>query len=218
MAATVTPTQVRVNDPYQQTVFQYNTVDSKLYLSRESNKLLNAIGNDIVIKGMVTTSPTIVGSSTVRTTVPVGFAICDYTLIEVASEETVDIDVASLTDTAVGGSHLGVFLNYQYLDTIEPNLAAIDIFHIDSTGAVDNTSGRFNANACRILLGIIDFTKTGVTVTAASLYDGTTLLVEGTTMTLRGETSTNLNLPNLFKISFGEYREYLLKMDYLLME
>jgi hypothetical protein len=218
MASTITPTQARVNDPYQQTVFQYNTVDSKVYLSRESNKLLNVIGNDIVLAGMIMTAPTIVAPSTVRTTIPIGWAISDYTLIQFSSITTVDIDCSSLTDTDVDGSHLGVFLRYEYLDTIEPNTAAVDIFHIDSGGSVDNSSGRFSADSCRILLGVIDFTKSGTSVVVASIYSQSTLLVEGITMTIRGNVSSNINLANIFSVAFNEDKEYLLKRDFLLME
>lgn len=218
MASTITPTQTRVNDPYQQTIFQFNTADSKLYLSRESNKLLNVVGNDVVLTGMVMSAPSIVAPSTIRTSIAVGYAISDYTLIQFTNANAVDIDVSALTDTTVDGSHLGVFLNYQYLDTIESNLAAIDIFHIQSDGTVTNPLGRFSANACRILLGAIDFTKSGTAVSATSAYNQSTLNVSGTTMTVRGQDIDAINLANIFNIAFMEDKEYLLKRDFLLME
>ena len=219
MASTITPTQTRINDPYQQTVFQFNTADSKLYLSRESNKLLNVVGNDLVLEGLGLTNPTLHSSITVRTTVAAGWAISDSTLIQLSSVSTVDIDVSALVDTTVDGAHLGIFLNYQYLETVESNQAAIDIYHITSDGSVTNPSYRFNSNSCRILLGIIDFTKSGSTVIAASLNNTlSTLLVNGTTMYVRGYSPTNSKLASIFSVAFTEDRDYLLKRDFLLME
>jgi len=219
MVATVTPSQTRYNDPYQQTVFQFNTADSKLYLSRESNKLLNVIGNDLVLEGLTLSNPMIVSSSTVRTVVAVGWAIIDNTLVQIAATSTVDQDVAALDDTSTSGAHLGVFLNYQYLESVGPNRVSVDIYHISSGGSVYNPFGRFATGTCRILLGIIDFTKSGSTVTSASLNNNLSyLLVEGTNMYVRGYSTTNVKLANLFAIAFNEHREYLLKRDFLWME
>ena len=219
MASTITPTQTRVNDPYQQTLFQYNTADSKIYLSRESNKLLNVIGTDMVLKGMTMLAPSIIGLSTIRTNIDIGWAIQDSTLIQFTDSNNVDIDVSSLDDTPVGGAHLGVFLKYQYLQTIEANLASVDIFHIQYDGTVTNPSVRFSSNSCRILLGVIDFTKSGTTVISATINTNlSTLNVEGSIMYQRGANIDNMNLANIFSLAFKDDREYLLKRDFLLME
>lgn len=217
MASTVTPTQTRINDPYQDTVFQFNTPDSKLYLSKESNKLLNVVGEDIVLSGLNVGAPTIVAPSTVRTVVTAGWAIQDSMLIHISGAATVDIDCSALTDTDVSGSHLGVFLRYRYLNTVELNPATVDIYHVDSLGTVYNPSGRFTTNSCRILLGIIEFTKSGSTVTAASLSEDDTLLVSGTNMIPRGDPD-NVNISNIFSMAFDEDKEYLIKRDFLFME
>lgn len=219
MASTITPTQTRYNDPYQQTLFDFNTVDSKIYLSRESNKLLNVVGNDIVIKDMIMSDPVVVPNSTVQTTISSGWAIQDNTLLQITdATTTVNIDCAALSDTPVGGSHLAAFLNYEYLHTIEANLLSIDMFHIQSDGTVTDPLYRFDPTRIRILLGIIDFTKSGSNVVSAIKNESTLLLVSGTYMTIRGNKPENIVLPNLFEIAFREHREYLLKRDYLFME
>lgn len=222
MASTIIPNQIRINDPYQQTTFQWNTVDSKHYISRESNKLLNVIGKDIVLKGMEMENPVILSPSTIQVTITPGWAIHDQTLIELTSSATVDLDAALLDDTVIGGAHLAVFLNYKYLETIEPNFAAIDIFHVAADGTVYNPFERFSTEACRILLGIIDFTKSGSTVIVASISARTTLLVEGSIFTFRGWSADNINIPNFYSSAddayLEEWRIYLLKRDYVFME
>ena len=305
MASTVTPTQTRYNDPYQQTIFDFNTPDSKVYISRESNKLLNAIGNNFVLKGMEMSTPqvasdvgmvgsiaaaptaggtgytvgdtltivtggtnatcsvdtisgggatgpvtavTLLSSGTggysvgtgkvttggtgngctvnitallpcvVRTTISAGIAIQDETIIKTTTVGTIDIDCSALDDTDVGGAHIGVFLKYQYLASVEASLASIAIFHISSAGVVTDPSAAFSLDTCKTMLGVINFTKTGSLVTGVSSYDLPTLVVAGTTMYKRGYSSSNINLPGLFESNFASYREYLLRMDYLLAE
>lgn len=218
MASTIQPTQTRYNTPYDQTLFDFDTIDSKVYLSRETNKILNIVGNDIVIKEMNMTDPVIIGASTVRTSIGIGSAIQDETLLKFTSIATVDIDCATLDDTTVSGCHLGVFLNYQYLQTMETNTAKVEIYHIQADGTVTNPLGTYNIDTCRILLGVINFTKSGANVTAVSRYELPTLLVSGSTIYIRGKNPDNINLPNMFEIAFREYYDYFIRRDYLVSE
>jgi hypothetical protein len=214
MAYTTTPTQLRYNDPYEQTIFEFS--DGKMYLPKNSNRLLNVIGNDIVIKGMEMSAPVIVGLDTIRIAIAAGWAIQDETLIQFTTSTTISIDCSSLIDTIVGEAHLAVFLNYENIHTAEANLAAIDLFHVESSGTINDPFGRFKTRSCRILLGIIDFIKSGTTVTSCSTSKLSTLLVSGQTHYLRGLNSININIPNLFNIVFKNEREYLLKRDFLM--
>ncbi|HQM07692.1 MAG TPA: hypothetical protein PLR97_07855, partial [Bacilli bacterium] len=163
MAYTTTPTQIRYNDPYDQTIFEFN--DGRMYLPKNANKLFNVIGSDVVIKGMEMSAPARIGLDTVRTSIAAGWAICDETLIQLSAVSIVDIDCSSLIDTTIGGAHLAVFLNYEHIHTAEANLAAVDLFHVEASGTVNDPFGRFKTRSCRILLGIIDFTKSGAIVT-----------------------------------------------------
>ena len=216
MAYTSTPTQERINDPYKQTIFEFS--NGKMYLGKDSNKLFNVLGNDIVIKGMKMANPSKIGADVIRTTIAAGWAICDETLVQLTSVSTVDIDCSNLIDTTTGGARLAIFLNYENIHTIEANLAAVDLFHVESTGTVNDPFGRFKTRSCRILLGIIDFTKSGTTVSSCIRNDSPTLLVSGQTYYLRGINSSNINIPNLFDLVFKNEREYLLKRDYLMAD
>jgi hypothetical protein len=217
MAATITPTQTRINDPYQQQLFDYNTVDSKIYLSRETNKLLTAIGTDIVLRGFDCSDVTIDHPTTLYITMDSGIAIHDSTLIEITEEATVDLDCSGLTDTVTGGAHLGVFLKYQYIQSIEYNRASIEVFHIASDGTVTDTLSRFSSSTCRILLTIIDFTKPSTSITSAAVSSLTQLLVNGVLMTKKGWVADHFNLPEINSLLDSDEYEYLLKRDFLLM-
>lgn len=219
MASSITPTQTRINDPYQNNIFSFNTVDSKVYLSRESNQVLNAIGNDIVLKGLTVASPTInLAQTTISTVVATGMAIQDSTILEYTASATVDINVSALDDTTHNGAKLAVFSNYEYLITGDQNLASIEIYHVNSAGVP--TSASFDIDRCSILLGIIEFTKDAGTglITAATLSSATTLVILGNTLYVHGLDPANIILPNMFEATYRDTREYLLKLDYLMSE
>ena len=218
MASTIIPVQTRYNDPFQQMIFQYNTADSKMYISRESNKLLKVIGDDVILKGMDMFNVLINPPSTIQASIDIGMAIQDCTLIQFTGVGTVDIDAAALVDTPTGGAHLAIFLRYNYLETIEANLATIDIFHVQADGTVTDPLGRFDANSCRVLLGIIDFTKVGSDVTDSSINNSPTMVINGMLKYVRGAGPDNVMLSGLLSIMFSEEREFLLKRDYLFME
>ncbi len=221
MASTITPIQIRYNTPYDQQLFDFNTVDSKVYSSRETNKILNLIGSDVVIKGMTMSDPVIIGASTVRVTIGTGVVIQDQTLLKFSDISTVDIDCADLDDTT-SGCHLGVFLNYQYVNTIVVNQAKVEIYHIQADGVITDPFGTYNADACRILLGAINFTKSGTNVTEVSKYDSPTLPVSGSAVYMRGENPANIKLSSLSNPFSGtvskEDYDYFIIRDYLFSE
>jgi hypothetical protein len=215
MANIVTPTQNRYNDAYSQVIYEFN--NSKFYLDRTANGILNALGQDLVLEGLELLTPTILTSDTVQVIVSAGWAIQDETLIQLSAASTVNIDCSSLVGD---GSFLAVFLKYQHFHTKEANLASIDIFHVDSTETVTDTLDRFDTSSCRILLGIINFTKVDLTVTQASLDTSTiSKTINGQTYYIRGRNPDNINLDSdLFDISFEDRQEHLIKQDYLLAE
>ena len=113
MTSSITPTQYRYNDPYQNRIFEFNTVDSKVYLSGQSNKVLKAIGDNLVLKGLSLGTPTIDPTQAIiGVTITAGMAIQSSTLVEVLTSVTLDMDVSVLTDTTHYGSHLVAFVNY----------------------------------------------------------------------------------------------------------
>ncbi len=153
--ATITPNlQLRINDPYQQRLFDFNTSDSRLYLSRVSNQLLRTFGNDIVLKNFDILSITSQGPLA-KVSLNAGLAILDYTLIQIDDNVlNLELDVTPYDDTG----YLIVHMNYQFLQTVEENPCRIKFSYVDSTGSVVSPDG-WNWNKDRIILAIIEFTK-----------------------------------------------------------
>ena len=138
MSVIATPNhQTRVLDPYQQVVYRYDSVDSRVFLSRETNKLLRTIsdGKDIVLKGFEIKDITR-DENGFTLTVTGGRAILDDTFIEVDEDTTITVDYATEgVQYDAGGSFL-IFLSYRYLQTLTNNPFMIKAVYKDSSNNV----------------------------------------------------------------------------------
>ena len=146
--------QTRINDPYQQRLFDFGTSDSRLYLARVSNQLLRTFGDDLVLKGFDIQSITASGSIA-TVTISGGLAILDHTLIQIDDPIlSIDFDVASYDETG----KLVLHLNYEFLQTVEDNPVRLKLSYVDSTGSSISPDG-WNWNKDRLVLAVIEFTK-----------------------------------------------------------
>jgi len=131
MARTYIPTQKRYNDPYQQRVLQFETQDPRVYLSRVSNYLLKAIGNDVVISGLDVASLSTSDLTTLNVTLNPGSMIQDSTLIEVSTPITLSIDTLGF-DSCSG--YIIIYTSYKYLESIEANQLQFKMSYITNDG------------------------------------------------------------------------------------
>lgn len=205
MAEYFEPTQSRYNDPYQQLIFDYGTVDSRVYLSRATNMILKAMGNNVICNGF-NLAVSGVGTSIATVTVGTGYAIQDSTLIQSTQVATLTINVSTLSDTTTGGAHLGIFIDYEYLESVVSNPMNIRLYHISSDGMTITPAG-FDTARCLTLVGVVDFTKPVATITAISVNVGETLSVYGSTKYIGGFDITN-NI-NFAKIAASAARQTL---------
>ena len=154
MSTIITPTnQQRINDPYQQRLFDFNTTDSKLYLSRASNQLLKFLGNNIVLNGF-TYSNLLNTTNTISLDVAPGLAIIDQTLIEVSDTVSLDIDATPYDSSG----HLVLYLSYQWLQTVTENPLRIKLAFVSSDGSSVLPDG-WTPSRDNIIIGIFEFTK-----------------------------------------------------------
>ncbi len=154
MPAVQTPTnQLRINDPYQQRLFDFNTSDSRLYLARVSNQLLKTFGNDIVLNGFNFNSASHT-NDTVSINIEPGLAIVDQTLIEVSDEVSLDL----LVDGYETSGKIIIYLSYQWLHTVTENPLRIKISYVASDGE-PVLPGGWIQDRDRVVLAIFDFEK-----------------------------------------------------------
>lgn len=148
------PTQLRINDPYQQRLLQFDTQDSRVYLSRVSNYILKSIGNDAVIKGLEVTNINL-DTTTVSLTIAPGLIIQDSTLIELTTETEISFDLNGL-DSCNG--YLILYTNYQYLNVVDSNKLIIKLSYITKDGLdIIPSNDLWDKNRNRIYLGLYRF-------------------------------------------------------------
>ena len=223
MAQFAYPSQNRYNDPYQQRVTTPGSLFREKYISRASNDITKMFGDNIIISGLDVT-PSFLGSVITLQFTP-GILIHDSTAIAITTTSTLDCNVSALADTPVGNAHLGVFTDFQYYESGDPITQTplkLSVYHINSAGVSTAFSGSpaFSATRNKILVAIIDFTKSGVNVIACSEHPTVLvadqvphLTVSGVNYYLKGMISTNINFYEIYNDLIGAFLAEFLFQD-----
>jgi len=217
------PSQNRYNDPYQQRNSSPGTTYKQKYLSRASNDITKMIGDNLLLKGLDVT-PTF-ASSTINLAFTPGILIHDSTLIQITTTSTLTCDVAALGDTPVTGSHLGVFTDFQYVESPDVDLQtplALSVYYVNSSGTPTAFSGSptFSATRNKLLIAALDFTKSGSNVIACSEMATVLtadqppyLTVSGVNYYVRGPVSTNVNFWDIYSTLIHSFLSEFLFQD-----
>lgn len=147
-------------DAYEANIFDFNTVNSKVYLTRKINTMMNVFGDNCVIEGLGIASLQMNVSDDITVIISPGKMITDLTLIEYMSPITLTLNVDDLDDAG----YLVVMVGYSYLDTSYTNLSKISLRYINS----ENYSRDFINNHDRQILAKILFDKTTNIVSVAN--------------------------------------------------
>lgn len=146
--------QTRYVDPYQQRVFQYDTEQSDVFLARVVNSLLRIFGDNVVINGFSYKNIQIINTDNdILIKVDPGMLIQDLTLIEFSKSTSVMLE--NLSGLSVDG-RVVVYVKYQFLHSIEQNLAYICVNYISKNGTPRYD---WNHDTDRTVVGILSFKK-----------------------------------------------------------
>jgi len=168
--AFVTPTsQTSTLDPYQGTLFEFNNVDSRIYMSRAINSLLNVYGNDVVIEGFKVASFSF-SANALQVTFTNGIAVADQTLIE--TPNNIITTAYDTTGLNLANASISFFVQFRYLQQFAGNQFSIKSIYIDNTGS-SLPSDVYDINTDRICLAVFDFDATGTVVSQrqSNTYD-----------------------------------------------
>jgi len=161
MASITPPVQTSTLDPYQGTLFEFNNVDSRIYMSRAINSLLNIYGSDVVIEGFKVASFSF-SANALHVTFTNGIAVADQTLIE-----TPNNIITSAYDTTalnLANASIAFFIRFRYLQQFAGNQFSIKSIYVDNTGS-SLPADVYDVNTDRICLAVFDFDATGTVVT-----------------------------------------------------
>lgn len=170
MTNTVIPNKQKISiDPYTGKLFDFDTVSSRVYLSRTINNLLRVFGTDIILTGLTIKDLTYNNdpdpdepSSFVESTsikINSGKCIIDTTLIEFEEDIIIpNIELSSYDDAG----YLLLFLSFKYSESIYENQAKFKVIYLDSSKRI--TSPSLDSSSDRILLAVLKFNKSNNTI------------------------------------------------------
>lgn len=152
---TVAPTsQRRYVDPYQVKVFQYDTDDSDVFLSRIANSVYRIFGDDIVIAGFEEEHITFTFTDTdVFFNFDPGMLIQDITLLQFETGGSVRLENVNNLDH---NGKLIVYCRYQFLNSLEDNPAYLCANYVSPSGYPIYS---WDHNRDRVLFGVYSFVK-----------------------------------------------------------
>lgn len=166
----VTPNKQKISiDPYTGKLFDFDTVSSRVYLSRTINNLLRVFGTDIVLKGLdikelkYNADPAPDESTdsveSISITLNLGKCIIDTTLIEFEEDIIIPkVEISSFDDDG----YLLLFISFKYSESIYENQAKFKLIYLDATKRA--TSPIIDPTADRILLAVFKFNKEANTI------------------------------------------------------
>ena len=163
MAISVIPqNQIVYNDPYTQRLFEYKApgAQCEYVLARAVNNLLKLYG-DKVFKGLRITSASIDSDNNLVVTIGKGVAVADSTLVFINEDTT--LTLSNVTSFDLDSTVFAVFLNYQYLFSLNKNPAKIILYRVDSETTLTDSS--FDINKDRLLLCYLTIDSNNLSIT-----------------------------------------------------
>lgn len=149
------PLQKQFNSPQTQNILHQNSQDSKVYLSRSSNYILNAIGNDLVLKD-ISVKQILIDQNIVTIIINPGLLIQDTTLIRLEEESELSLNLNPYSDV---DGYLIIYTDYVYLESLSENNLTLKLSYITTDGENIYPQSIFDPNRNRILLHRFTFTK-----------------------------------------------------------
>jgi len=157
MSRTYTPNQYQFNTAYNQRILHQNIQDSKVYLSRTSNYLLKAIGDDVVLSGLDLQINDNIDVDTISITILPGLLIQDTTLIDVRESITLTLNLRPYDQSS---GYIIVYTSYQYQNSTLENNLQLKMSYITTQGiGIQPSTDIWDPNYNRILLYRFSFTK-----------------------------------------------------------
>jgi hypothetical protein len=158
MGTSYIPTnQVLNNTPYSQILLHENIQDSSVYISRHVNRLLKAIGNDLVLEGLeLVQDPTFEGTFINFSLTP-GLLIQDYTLIEINEQVDLSIDISPFDQD---NGYIIIYTDFHHLDSSGENYLTFKIAYVLADGTELVAVNPWNSSRNRIILNRFSFMAT----------------------------------------------------------
>jgi len=174
MGSSVTPQQSVFLNAYEGNLFDFDNINSKVYLTRKINSLLNVFGPNCLIDGFDLMNYVIDDDLNLIVDVSAGKMIIDTTLIEYKQDTQLTQNVMDFDDN---GQFI-ITIGYSYIDTAYTNLSKIGLKYLNTI----NISNEFRVDYDKMILGVLNFNK--ITKTC-SIDSSETITVNGNSYQIR---------------------------------
>lgn len=144
--------QYRYLEPFKNRTYQYDTKHSNLFLAQYVNQILNAVGNDVIVRGLEIT-PIINSERTgINFTISSGSLIQDLTYFELPTNNVVKIDDV----VHFPNYYIVIYTNWRYIQTVYDNELKIEstFYNPETRRAITP----WNTVTNRIILGVFSYT------------------------------------------------------------
>ena len=159
--------QHRYLEPFKNRCFQYDTKHSNVFLSHYVNQILNAVGDDSIVRGLEV-APKVNSSKTgIDFKISPGALIQDLTYFEFQNESTVSMEeVGDFSEY-----YIIIYTSYRYIETVYDNSMKFE-------GTLYNPRTKkalsiWNPAVNRIILGVYSFTAVDGFITDVTEIDST---------------------------------------------
>ena len=153
-------------------MFQYDTKHSNLFLSHYTNQILNAVGDDSIVRGLEVVPSLNSSKNSIIFTISPGALVQDLTYFEFQKETVIEMDdVLDFSDY-----YIIIYTNYRYIETVYENQLKFEVtLYNPKTRKVLST---WNPVTNRIILGVFSFSVQDDTITEVFEEDGTIFFEE----------------------------------------
>lgn len=143
--------QHRYLEPYKNRVFQYDTAHSNLFLSQYTNQILNAVGNDVIVRGLAVTPTINLYKTGISFEVAAGALIQDQTYFELPTKNTIMMeDLINFPNY-----YVIIYTNWRYIQTIYENNLKIEATLYNPQTQTSITG--WNSATNRVILGVFSY-------------------------------------------------------------
>jgi hypothetical protein len=154
--------------------------DSRVYLSRQVNNILQVFGSNVKISGLditINNNNKLINNKIASFTISPGKCIVDTTLHLFPTATTLELDVSPYDSSG----YLMIVVSYKYIETLQQNRPIFKLLYVTSDG-LDQLPDAWSPNRDGLILGVFKFNNHSPY--DIELYHGSTISINGNVYTI----------------------------------
>jgi hypothetical protein len=154
--------------------------DSRVYLSRQVNNILQIFGSNVKISGLditINNNNKLINNKIASFTISPGKCIVDTTLHIFPTATTLELDVSPYDPSG----YLVIVVSYKYIESLQQNRPIFKLLYVTSDG-LDQLPDAWSPNRDNLILGVFKFNNQSLYDIIA--YDGNIISINNNTYTI----------------------------------